>query len=800
MWDFERLGVFYLGRRQDPESKAAEGDLVLYDSRHLVTHAMAVGMTGSGKTGLGVALIEEAAIDGVPVIVIDPKGDLTNLLLTFPSLRPEDFEPWVSAEEAERAGLSRAAFAAAQAERWKSGLAGWGQDGARIQRLRDAADFTIFTPGSTAGVPVSVLGSFAPPQIDDEELLRERIQVTVSSLLALAGVEADEPMKSREHILLSTILSTEWQAGNSPDLASLVHAVQQPSIQRIGVMDIDSFFPPKDRFAFAMSINALLASPAFEVWTRGAPLDVAALLRTPAGKPRVSIFSIAHLDDGQRMFFVALLLNAVTGWMRGQQGTASLRAMLYMDEIFGFFPPVANPPSKLPLLTLLKQGRAAGLGIVLATQNPVDLDYKGLSNIGTWWLGRLQTDRDKARVLDGLESASQGKGFERAEVDRLLSGLTSRVFLMRNVHQDGLTLFQSRWAMSYLRGPLSRDEIKKLTAGKAVPESVSAGSGAPAPAAPAPSRSPLPSAGDRPVVSPDIPQYFAPAPPGSPQTPLQPFLYGAADVRFVDRKLKLDAARLVTRVTPIAEGAVPLDWRQSTPVSLSPDALVQAPPLGATFLPLPGAGSKTSNYPEWTKQFIAWAGTNEALEVLRSPSTGGVSRPDESERDFRARLQHSAREARDEALDRLRRKYAPKQTALDEKLRRARQTHARESEQAAGQKMQTAISLGATVLGALFGRKTVGVGTVGRATTTMRGAGRAMKESQDVQRAQETVETVEEQRRLLEEDFLTESKALEAATDAATEALERVVVQPKKADVQVKVVALVWMPMSSGRP
>jgi hypothetical protein len=412
MVDFEKLGVFYLGRKYEPGTGKASSDLVLYDSKDLVTHALIVGMTGSGKTGLGVALIEEAAIDGVPVIVIDPKGDLTNLLLTFPDLRPADFEPWVDEDEARRAGKSTADFAADQAARWKQGLADWGEDGARIQRLRDAVDLTIYTPGSTNGTPVSVLRSFAKPKVDDDELLRGRVQTTISSVLALAGIDA-EPVKSREHILLSTILLAAWRAGESPELATLIQRVQQPPMTRIGVMDVDSFFPQKDRFAFAMSINTLLASPGFAVWTDGAALDVASFLRTPAGKPRVSIFTMAHLDDSQRMFFVTLLLNATIGWMRGQSGTSSLRAMLYMDEIFGFFPPVANPPSKPPLLTLLKQGRAAGLGVVLATQNPVDLDYKGLSNIGTWWLGRLQTERDKARVLDGLEGANAG-GLDRA--------------------------------------------------------------------------------------------------------------------------------------------------------------------------------------------------------------------------------------------------------------------------------------------------------------------------------------------------------------------------------------------------
>jgi hypothetical protein len=786
MQDFEKLGVFYLGRRFDVDTKKAADDLVLYDSKDLVTHALCVGMTGSGKTGLGIAVIEEAAIDAVPVIVIDPKGDLTNLLLTFPDLRADDFAAWVNEDDARRAGRSVAEFAADQAERWRKGLGDWGQDGARIRRLRDAAEFRLYTPGSTAGLPVSVITSFARPALDDPELVRERVQTAVSSLLALAGIPA-EPLKSPEHILLSTILLSAWQAGESPDLATLIQRVQQPPMARVGVMDVDSFFPARDRQAFAMSINALIASPGFEVWSQGDPLDVAAFLRSEAGKPRVSIFSIAHLDDSQRMFFVAMLLNAVAGWMRGQTGTTSLRALVYMDEIFGFFPPVANPPSKGPLLTLLKQGRAAGVGVVLATQNPVDLDYKGLSNIGTWWLGRLQTDRDKARVLDGLESANDAGGIDRAEVDRLLSGLTSRVFLMRNVHEDGLTLFQSRWALSYLRGPLSRDEIRRLTAGQkpvALPTPA-----VPAAAASTPVRA---AASGRPSVPPDIPQYFAPDAAAAVNTPLRPVLYGAVNVRFVEPKLKTDTTKLVRVAADIVDGPVAVDWDNAARVEWAPEGLENTPPDNAAFALLPPAALKARNYDGWTRQLVASLFANEALELFRSPSTREISRPDESEREFRARLQQTSREARDREIESLRRKYAPRQAALDEKLRRAQQTVDRESEQAAGQKLQTAISFGATLVGALLGRKAITASTLGRATTAARGVGRSMKESEDISRAKQTVAAVEEQRRQLDDEVRAETAKIDAAGDVATEALETVTLKPKKTNLTVKLVALVW--------
>lgn len=465
---YEKLGLFYLGRPYDLASGAPAPGLTLYDSKDLTTHAVCVGMTGSGKTGLGLGLIEEAAIDGIPVLAIDPKGDLGNLLLTFPELSAGDFRPWVNADEAERQGMTADEYAADRATRWRAGLAEWHQDGDRIRRLRESADFSIYTPGSNAGLPISILSSFAAPPAalqDDVELLAERINTTATSLLTLAGIDA-EPVRSREHVLVATVLRHAWRQGRDLDLTALIQQIQQPPVKRVGVLDLDAFYPPAERFELAMRINQLLAAPGFELWLQGEPLDVDRLLYTEEGKPRVSIVSIAHLGETERMSFVALLLNQVLGWMRSQPGTNSLRAMLYMDEIFGYFPPVANPPAKAPLLTLLKQARAYGLGVVLATQNPVDLDYKGLSNTGTWFLGRLQTERDKARVLDGLEGVATGSGarFDRGAMEETLAGLSSRVFLMHNVHEEAPVVFETRWVMSYMRGPLTREQIRTLMA------------------------------------------------------------------------------------------------------------------------------------------------------------------------------------------------------------------------------------------------------------------------------------------------------------------------------------------------
>ena len=428
MLDFEKLGAFYVGKRYDADSDKVTDDLVLYDAKDLTTHAVIIGMTGSGKTGLGVGLLEEAALDNIPVIAIDPKGDMGNLMLTFPDFDADKFRPWVNTRAASDKGQSPEEYAKGQAALWKKGLADWGQDGDRIRRFREKTDVSIYTPGSNAGQPVSVLQSFSAPQsavLDDGDLYRERVQATATGILSLLGIDAD-PLTSREHILISQILDHDWQAGRSLDIATLIASIQNPPISRIGVMDIDSFYPAKDRFALAMSLNNLLAAPGFGVWMEGVPLDCSRLLYTENGKPRISVMSIAHLSDNERMFFVSMLLNDLIAWMRAQQGTSSLRAILYMDEIFGYMPPVANPPTKRLLLTLLKQARAYGLGLVLATQNPVDLDYKGLSNTGTWFIGRLQTERDKARVMEGLEGAAHGGNFDRPKMEQTLAGLGKR--------------------------------------------------------------------------------------------------------------------------------------------------------------------------------------------------------------------------------------------------------------------------------------------------------------------------------------------------------------------------------------
>jgi hypothetical protein len=796
MKDFEKLGLFYLGREYDVASGKVLDTPILYDSRDLVTHAVCVGMTGSGKTGLCLSLIEEAAIDGVPVIAIDPKGDLGNLLLTFPSLAASDFRPWIDEDEARRAGLSPDAFAAQQAEIWRKGLADWGEDGARIERLRKSADFAIYTPGSRAGLPVSVLQSFAAPPAairDDAELLGERAGSTATSLLSLAGVDA--PPRSREHTIVTNVFTTAWKEGHDLDLAALIQQIQTPPFQRVGVVDLEAFFPQRERFDLAMRFNAVLAAPGFEQWFEGAPLDPARLLYTADGRPRVAVFSIAHLGDAERMFFVSLLLNHVVGWMRGLTGTSSLRAIVYMDEIAGYFPPVATPPSKGPLLTLLKQGRAFGLGVVLTTQNPVDLDYKGLSNIGTWFLGRLQTERDKSRMLDGLEGSTAGS-MDRDKVDRILSALGKRVFLLHNVHDDGLVTFQTRWTMSYLRGPLSRDQIRMLMGSRAVSEpAVPRASDDPAPAdAPKRPSSAEAASEQPPVLQPGIQQFFIPAASGSSKAAVySPVVLGAARLGFSDAKLGVDATRDVMFAAHIGTGPMAVDWAAASRLDVALADLERQPPGGASFQVVPSPASQPKSYPAWEKAFKQWLTQNERVELFRHRETGLISRPDETEGDFKVRVHDGARASRDQAVEAVRRKYAAKQTALAERLRRAESATARESEQSSQQKIQTAVSIGATLMGALFGRKAISVGTVGRATTAARGVSRTIKEAGDVQRASETADAVRAQVKELDDQIREETQTIAAAFDRPP-VLERVTLLPGRGQVSVQLVALGWDP------
>jgi hypothetical protein len=636
MHDFEKLGTFYLGKRYDNEADRLTEEFVLYDSKDLTTHAAIIGMTGSGKTGLGIGLLEEAALDHIPVIAIDPKGDMGNLLLTFPQLKAENFRPWINPRAALDKGQTPDEFAAAQAALWKKGLGQWGQSGKRIAQLRKNVDLAIYTPGSNAGLPVSVLHSFSAPDqglIDDIDLYRERVQATATGILTLLDMDAD-PVSSREHILISRLLDNAWRGGRSLDVPGLIGEIQNPPIAKVGVMNIDSFFPANDRFKLAMALNNLLAAPGFEAWLQGAPLSAKSLLYTDEGRPRISVMAISHLDDAQRMFFVSMLLNELIAWMRSQPGTSSLRAILYMDEIFGYMPPVANPPSKKLFLTLLKQARAYGLGLVLATQNPVDLDYKGLSNTGTWFIGRLQTERDKARVMEGLEGATAGN-FDKQKMERTIAGLGKRRFLLHNVHEDEPVVFSTRWALSYLAGPLTRDHIRELM--KTAKNKLAA-------AAKAVSKPARKSTDSAPALPPAIKQYFVPG--SGEEIVYHPRLIAGGDVVFTSARYNIEDERAVLHTVEFEDGPIDIDWDNSEPLSLAVEDLRNEGNESATFADCPAAADDFKAYAGWEKDYRRWLRQNENITLYRSKAFRLTSTAAETEGEFRAEGAIDKEEAR----------------------------------------------------------------------------------------------------------------------------------------------------------
>jgi hypothetical protein len=811
----EKLGAFYLGKTYDLKNGRIEDNLVIYDARDLTTHAVCVGMTGSGKTGLCIGLLEEAALDNVPAILIDPKGDLTNLLLTFPELRPEDFEPWVNPDDARRKGMTEAEYAHAVAETWRKGLADWEQGPDRIRALKNAAEFRIYTPGSDAGLPVSILASFKCPPLswdDEEEVLRDQIHGTVSALLGLIGIAAD-PLRSREHILLSHIIETAWRAGEDLDLARLITAIQNPPMRQLGVFDVDTFFPPKDRFTLATALNGIIAAPGFANWVQGEPLDITNFLYAATGKPRHSIFYLAHLDDAQRMFFVTLLLEQVITWMRRQPGTTSLRALLYMDEIFGYFPPSANPPSKRPMLTLLKQARAYGLGIVLTTQNPVDLDYKGLANAGTWFIGKLQTERDKLRVLDGLESvmAEGGASLNRSQLDRTLSALNNRVFLLHNVHAPAPTIFYTRWAMSYLRGPLTRSQVRTLMAPLKAQAALTAATAPVATVAPTPAvTTPVTPGGYTqvpPTLPPDLPQVFLPLR-MSPNRALavleitqkrqlqaeetrlvyEPGLLAICTVMFSDRTRGIEATRHVTRlVYGPALGEV-VAWEEATTTDLDRRDLLRQPETQAFFAPVPESLNTAARLKRAERDFLDHLYREQTLELLFSPVLKLYSRPDESERDFKIRLGQMARERRDAEVDTLRKRFQPRFDRLETQLVREQRELEEDKQELTARGREEWLAGAETVAGMLgLGRRRA----LSSAATRRRMTAAAKAE---VAESEAEIARLEKEIAQLQSDLEAEIAAIAQRWDEALETITTYAVRPKKTDCAVELVALAWLP------
>jgi hypothetical protein len=809
--NFEKLGAFYLGKELDVNSGKLLDRLVMYDSRDLTTHAVCVGMTGSGKTGLCIDLLEEAAIDRVPAIIIDPKGDIANLLLTFPKLRGEDFAPWVNVDDARRKGMTAEEFASRQADLWKKGLREWGQDGSRIRLLRESADFAIFTPGSEAGIPVSILQSFEAPHLDwstEAEAGRDRIQGTVTALLGLIGADAD-PVRSREHILLSNILEHYWRQGKNLDLQSLIMAVQKPPLRQLGVFEIDTFFPEKDRFDLAMSINSILAAPGFQAWLQGQPLDIPGFLAAPDGKCRHSILSIAHLNDAERMFFVTMLLNQLITWMRTQPGTTSLRALLYMDEIFGFLPPVANPPSKAPLLQLLKQARAFGLGVVLTTQNPVDLDYKGLSNAGTWFVGKLQTEQDKERLLDGLQSVSgnAGQAIDRSEMGDLLARLGNRTFLMHNVHDDAPVTFQTRWAMSYLRGPLTRSQIRQLMSARSADPAAREEAGDAAPSS-AEMQTAASSVTAPPTLPAGVRQGFLPVRVSASVAALEieglatggrevishrltyrPSVMSTGRVHFIDRRRKVDEEKAFGLFTPPPGVSLRPDWGRAERFDSEKVPVENAPGEGASFESLPESINEVKEMKALQKDMEDYFYRSSAIEILYSPAIKLYSLPGESERDFGLRLQQSLREMRDREVDKLERRFAGRLRRLSDKLRKQEEAIVKKETIARSRKGEVLVSLGESLVGAFLGRR-----TIRGASTTLSKYRQSKTAAMSIEETRRSAEAVKEEISALEEEIQRKTEDISLKWEEAVEKVEKIPVTPRRSDIEIDFFGLAWVP------
>jgi len=701
---------FYLGRAYDPKTQKLTTKNINYDPADLTTHAVVTGMTGSGKTGLCVALLEEAALQGIPAIIIDPKGDLTNLLLHFPDLAPQDFQPWIDADLARRSGKTLEQVATDASTSWRNGLNEWGITQERVLALKNAVQFSIFTPGSDSGIPVSVLSSLAAPDIswqDNREILRERIASTVTALLGLVGFEDIDPIRSREHILLSNIFETAWSQGKDVELTELILQTQTPPFDKLGAFPVDTFFPAKDRMELAMVLNNILAAPAFETWREGQSLDVKSLLYTDDGKPRHSIFYLAHLSDAERMFFVTLLFSAVETWMRTQSGATSLRALLYMDEIFGYLPPQRNPPSKQPLLRMLKQARAFGLGLLLATQNPVDVDYKGLSNAGTWFIGKLQTEQDKNRLLDGLESASGG--VTRNVFDKLISSLGKRVFVMHNVHSKAPELLQTRWVMNFLAGPITRTQIPALNqlanataAPQSQPKPVSPSSNVVSPQPSFMASAPQPqsrvsslqspalrqSSGQvsssqfsstKPSIPPTVREFFLPQNLSLPEAfkaanqpapseamiegvVYKPALLASAKIRILDRKLGVDSEATRVAVVSTLEKRGTVRWEEFIANGKPLDGVDTSPAPSSRFGTIDSPLSDAKLMTALQKDFTDWVFRNSSVTARVNQALKVFAGPDVSQAEFMKACADAARNACDGEI-------AKKTTQLDRQLK-----------------------------------------------------------------------------------------------------------------------------------
>jgi hypothetical protein len=782
---YEKLGLLYLGRELNIDGDVGTSMPLLLKSKILTTHAAIIGMTGSGKTGLGIGLLEEAIMDNIPSIIIDPKGDMGNLLLTFPEMQPENFVPWIDPAEAEKKGMSVEGLAAETAKTWKEGLRFWDQDIQRIAALREKTEFTIYTPGSSAGVPVSVLQSFAAPSADvlqESDTLNGLVDSLVGGLLSLVKIKADS--SSREYILLSSLFLHNWRKGDGLDMEGLIGNVVNPPFKKIGVFSLDVFYPQSERMKLAMALNGILASPAFAAWTQGEPLDIQKILYGDEGRPNTAIFSIAHLNETERMFFVTMLLNRIIDWMRRQQGTSSLKALLYMDEIFGYFPPTANPPSKKPMLLLLKQARAYGVGVVLATQNPVDLDYKGLSNIGTWFIGRLQTVQDQNRVIDGIASES-ADGVEKSTFRRLLSGMAARRFLLKSAHLDDIRLFESRWVMSYLKGPIALFDIEKLmekkkndVTGAFSGSDISSGfkGGPDGLGAAAILEHP-------PLIADTIRQCYYLHPVVVEKYLFEPWLAAKGHIRIFNAKRNIDRITDVSVRLSIDERFTQSDWQRSEENPYSSDQLSAQAPAGSSYIAPASPFSAIADLRAYTASFADYLYHNGNLELYKVEGIALESDPGESRAAFVVRVSDRLKELKDEAITELEGKYRLKQRRIEEKIERALQKVAKERADVTARSTDTLLSFGTAVLGSLFGRKALSVSTLSRASTGFKNAGRLAREKEEVKRAEEMVLKLQGDIDSLTAEIEEETALLAERYEAGNYPIESFVLVPRRSDI-----------------
>lgn len=766
---------FYLGSTPDDTTR------VEYDPSDLTTHGVIVGMTGSGKTGLGVILLEEASRQAIPTLVIDPKGDMTNLLLTFPDLRPEDFRPWIDEAAAAKEGRSPEEEAEVEASKWATGLDRTGLSGEDISHLRDTVGMTIYTPGSDAGVPLNVVGELGAPDLDwdtDAEVMRDEIQGFVSGLLGLVDVDAD-PMSSREHILLSNLIEHAWRSGMSLTLETLISQVATPPIRKLGVFEVDTFFPQKDRMSFAMRLNGLLASPSFAAWMSGAPLDIESLLWKD-GKPQSAILYIAHLDETERQFIVATVLSRLITWMRTQAGSSDLRVLAYMDEVFGFVPPTATPPAKRPILTLLKQARAFGVGLVLSTQNPVDLDYKAMSNAGTWWIGRLQTERDKARILEAVTAASGDVDTDL--IDRSITGLDKRQFLLHNTREPAPGLFGTRWAMSYLRGPMTREEIGRVT--EPARRAAAQHSKPPQPVEDTTTHQ------EATVASVTGEKEVAP---GIAVSELDPATPWAASVGYNPQGDRLVPAVALTVEMHFDETRADIDHTEMWEAVVHP---LPSNPSGATFnevdhdardfvelaSDLPYAAtdapiSQTSYFTKLRSGVTKYLDRNEELELLRNRKLKTTARPGEEPDAFRERLRIIADDRADAEMAKLRTKYE----ARFRKAQRAYETAVRNADAASASlddaRGDAIVGMG---LDLLMGRKP-------RRASSSRGAESRLRS------AESKVEATRASYEDIAADMEDALSAIQVKWDEALEETDTMVVGLEADDIRVTEMRLVWV-------